>query len=46
MGLPPTGKTVTAKGMGFYRVLDGKVTEEWVLEDIFAVMQQLGAVPS
>ena len=42
MGTPPTGKRVTTGGMGFYRVVDGQIAEEWVLEDMAGVMQQLG----
>jgi steroid delta-isomerase-like uncharacterized protein len=43
MGLPATGKRVEAEGCGFYRVRDGKIVSEWVLEDMLAVMQQVGA---
>ena len=43
MRTPPTGKHVTTGGMGFYRVVDGQVAEEWILEDMMGVMQQLGA---
>ena len=42
MGTPPTGKAVSASGMGVYRVVDGQIAEDWVLEDMAGVMQQLG----
>lgn len=42
MGMPPTGKHVHAAGMDVYRVVDGKIAEVWVLEDMMGVMQQLG----
>ncbi len=43
MGMPPTGKHVSTGGMGFYRVVGGQIAEEWILEDMMGVMQQLGA---
>ena len=46
MGIPPTGKAVHAEGAGFYRVRDGKIVSEWMIEDMLSVMQQVGAVPS
>jgi predicted ester cyclase len=46
MGIPPTGKAVQAEGAGFYRVSDGKIVSEWMIEDMLSVMQQVGAVPS
>ena len=42
MGMPATGKHVSTGGMGFYRVVDGQIVEEWTLEDMLGVMQQLG----
>ncbi len=42
MGMPPTGKRVHTVGMGVYRVVDGKIAEEWVLEDMMGIMHQLG----
>ena len=41
MGMAPTGKHVETGGMGVYRVVDGQIAEEWVLEDMMGVMQQL-----
>jgi len=29
-----------------YRVVNGKIVEDWVLVDILAVFQQLGLVPA
>ncbi|MCA1668271.1 MAG: ester cyclase [Thermomicrobia bacterium] len=46
MGIAPTGKRVTSYGMSFFRIADGKVAEEWVGEDMLALMEQIGAVPS
>jgi predicted ester cyclase len=46
MGIPATGKQVKGIGMGIYRVVDGKLAEQWVQEDMFGLMQQLGVIPS
>ncbi len=44
MGIPPTGKQVTIKGIGIHRIANGKVVENWVTMDMLSVMQQLGVV--
>jgi steroid delta-isomerase-like uncharacterized protein len=46
MGMPATAKSVIGSGAGVYRVVNGKVAEEWVFEDVMGVMQQLGASPA
>jgi steroid delta-isomerase-like uncharacterized protein len=45
-GLPATGKKVTATGMTFWRMKDGKIAEEWGLVDMVSVMRQLGQLPA
>jgi steroid delta-isomerase-like uncharacterized protein len=45
LGVPPTGKQVTWTGQPIYRLADGKIVEEWFLEDTFGLMQALGAFP-
>ena len=44
MGIPPTGKPVTVKGMALYRLTDGKIVEQWTIGDTLGLLQQLGAV--
>jgi predicted ester cyclase len=44
--LPPTGNPVMFTGMRFYRMLDGKIAEEWASFDSLALMQQLGVIPA
>lgn len=44
MGIPATGNAIQAEGAGFYRVRDGKIVSEWMIEDMLSVMQQVGAV--
>jgi steroid delta-isomerase-like uncharacterized protein len=43
--LQPTGRSVTATGAIFCRVADGRIVEEWDIDDRLDVMEQLGAVP-
>jgi predicted SnoaL-like aldol condensation-catalyzing enzyme len=45
-GMPPTGKAVDVKATGIFRVVDGKVTDNWVNLDFLGLMQQLGVVPA
>ena len=41
-GLPPTGKVVTIKGFTIFRLVDGKIVEEWEVIDELGLMHQLG----
>lgn len=45
-GRPPTGKAVDVKATGIFRVVDGKVTDNWVNLDVLGLMKQLGVVPT
>jgi steroid delta-isomerase-like uncharacterized protein len=40
--LQPTGRSVTATGAIFCRVADGRIVEEWDIDDRLDVMEQLG----
>ena len=44
LGIPPTGRPITVKGMEFHRVRDGKVAESWISDDIPGILVQLGIV--
>ena len=44
--LPPTGNRVLFTGMRFYRLVGGKIAEEWASFDSLTLMQQLGAIPA
>ncbi len=46
MGIPPTGKHVTATGMAIIRVANGKIVEEWANADDLGLLQQLGVIPA
>ena len=45
-GVPPTGRQVTATGVGIGRIEDGRIAEAWAAYDALGLMQQLGAVPA
>jgi steroid delta-isomerase-like uncharacterized protein len=41
-GLPATGKTVEQSGITIWRIVNGKIKEEWSAFDQLSMMQQLG----
>jgi steroid delta-isomerase-like uncharacterized protein len=46
MGIPPTGNKLSFTGTDIFRVVDGKITDEWSFVDQFGMMQQLGVIPT
>jgi len=44
-GFPATGKRITATGMTFWRMKDGRIAEEWGVVDMVSVLRQLGVLP-
>ena len=45
MGIPPTGRRVEIRYMDFWKVVDGKIVDNWVMVDFPHVMRQLGVDP-
>ena len=45
MGKPATGHQVKFLAIDVLRIENGKIVEDWHLEDNLALMQQLGVVP-
>jgi steroid delta-isomerase-like uncharacterized protein len=43
-GLPATGKSVLSGGITIWRIVNGKIKEEWAAFDQFEMMQQLGLI--
>ncbi len=43
-GLAPTGKTITVTAVDIFRVIDGKVVEEWEVADGLDMLLQLGMI--
>jgi steroid delta-isomerase-like uncharacterized protein len=46
MGIPPTGKQVTASAVLTLRIVDGRIVEDWLDGDKLGLLQQLGVIPS
>ena len=42
--LPATGKTVVVAGITIWRIVDGKIKEEWSAFDQLSMLQQLGLI--
>ena len=42
-GIAPTGRTITFAAISIMRVADGKITDEWVVQDEFGLRRQLTA---
>jgi steroid delta-isomerase-like uncharacterized protein len=45
-GLPATGKKAELAGITIWRIVDGKIREEWSAFDQLSMMQQLGLLPA
>jgi predicted ester cyclase len=46
MALPPTGRSATVAVTIISRLANGRWAEDWVLVDMFGMLQQLGAIPA
>jgi steroid delta-isomerase-like uncharacterized protein len=45
MGIPPTGKRFTLRGIVVWRIVDGKLKERWATLDRLGLIQQLQPAP-
>jgi predicted ester cyclase len=45
LGIPPTGKHVTAPGISIFRVAGDKIEEGQTVYDALGTLQQLGVIP-
>ncbi len=43
--IPPTRKRVAVSGIVVTRIADGKIVEQWGIDDRLAMLQQLGLIP-
>jgi predicted ester cyclase len=46
MGVPPTNKEVSWRGINMYRIADGRLAETWQLADMLGVLRQIGGLPA
>ena len=44
-GFPPTDKEAIVANIDIYRIVDGRIVEQWTLMDRFGLMQQLDNFP-
>ena len=44
-GIPPTGKSIKARGVQIARFADGKMVERWGSSDELGILKQLGVEP-
>lgn len=44
-GLPATGKKIEGRGITIWRIVNGKITEEWSEFDQLRIMKDLGLLP-
>ena len=45
-GIPPTGKEAIFASVDIYRVVNGRIVEQWNHPDQFGTMYQLGNFPT
>ena len=41
--VPPTGKSITLKGIAIYRLKDGKVSDRWVYTNVYHLLKAIQA---
>jgi len=44
-GLPATGKSLESTGITIWRIVGGRITDEWSAFDQLSILQQLGLTP-
>ena len=45
-GIPPTGKEATITSTDIYRIVNGRIMEQWTEGNLLSLMQQLGVIPT
>ena len=46
LGVPPTHKQITFRGINIFRIVDEHIVERWGVLDMYGLLEQLGALPS
>jgi hypothetical protein len=44
LGEPPTGRSVQVNEISIFRIVDGRISEQWLLPDLGSMQQQLAGV--
>jgi predicted ester cyclase len=45
-GVPPTGKTVVARGIDIHLIRDGRMAENWDVVDMLSILIPIRALPA
>jgi steroid delta-isomerase-like uncharacterized protein len=45
-GIPPSDRKLSLDEMAFLTIIDGRITEGWIISDTMSFMQQIGATPT
>jgi predicted ester cyclase len=45
-GIPPTGREATLTSTDIYRIVNGKIVEQWTEANMLSLIQQLGVIPA
>jgi predicted ester cyclase len=45
LGIPTTGKTINAKEMHSFRLIDGQIAEHWAVMAQLGMLRQFGVIP-
>jgi steroid delta-isomerase-like uncharacterized protein len=46
LGVEPTGKPIAYESNELYRIVDGRIAQEWICSDMLTMMTQIGAYPA
>lgn len=46
MGLPPTNRAISVRGLELFRIANGKIVELWRHDDDAGLLRQLGIIPA
>jgi predicted ester cyclase len=46
LGFPPTGRSLTIRGVDIHVFRDGRLAEHWDIVDVYAMLIQIGALPA
>ena len=44
LGIPPSGRSVEMRGISIFRVVNGKIAEQWSELNLFDIMLQIGSI--
>jgi steroid delta-isomerase-like uncharacterized protein len=45
LGMPSTGRKIAIRGATLFRVVEGRIAEDWVYRDTAGILRQMGVLP-